>query len=79
MTKLREQKWHDLPRQSRLARLMYPQLMETQFHGEVAAMSRTEGKRSPVEPQGQAPVRSPVRTVHVIPGFHRETDRRRKW
>ena len=77
MTKLREQKWHDLPRQSRLARLMYPSLMEKRFHGEVAAMSRAEGKKSPVEPTAGSSASGGSRRIWVLPGFHRTQDRRR--
>ena len=78
MSKLRDEKWHDLPRQSRLARLMYPQLMEPQFRGEVAAMSKSEGKRLPVEPQPTSQTSRSSGRVYVLPpGFHRANDRRR--
>jgi hypothetical protein len=72
-TKMREERWHDLPRQSRLARLMYPQLMEKQYQGEVAAMSRNEGKRPPVEPEPTNRRTSGRGPVWVLPpGFHRK-------
>ena len=76
-TKMREERWHDLPRSSRIARLMYPQLMEKQFHGEVAAMSRKEGKTPPVEPEPTNRNRTSRQgPVYVLPpGFHR-TNRR---
>jgi hypothetical protein len=70
VTKMREEKWHDLPRQSRLARLMWPSLMEKQFHGEVAAMSRNEGKTPPVEPEPVTRNRE-GKPIYNIPGFHR--------
>jgi hypothetical protein len=73
MTKMREERWHDLPRQSRLARIMWPQLMEKQFHGEVAAMARNEGKTPPVEPQATNRSGGYQGQIHVLPpGFHRK-------
>jgi hypothetical protein len=73
MSKLREQRWHDLPRQSRLARLMWPQLIENELRGEVAAMSRNEGKRSPVEPEPVTRNLSAPKRVYVLPpGFRRK-------
>jgi hypothetical protein len=52
-TKMKSQRWHDLPRQGRLARVLWPQLMEKQFQDEVAAMSRNEGKTGPLAARGK--------------------------
>jgi hypothetical protein len=49
---LKKQNWHDLPRQSRLARVLWPQLMEKQYQDELATMSRREGKTDPLTARG---------------------------
>jgi len=49
MPNMKQQRWHDLPRQSRLARVLWPQLCEKHLQEEVAAMSRNERKRSPID------------------------------
>jgi hypothetical protein len=74
MTRMRDERWHDLPRQSRLARLMFPSLMEKQFQGEVAAMARNEGKRAPVEPEPTNRERTSAsgRVWVLPPGFRRK-------
>jgi hypothetical protein len=41
--------WHDLPREGRLARCMYPNLAEPQFQREMDELARAEGKRSPLQ------------------------------
>jgi hypothetical protein len=51
-TKMRDQSWHDLPRQSRLARVLWPQLMEKQYHAELKEMGRREGKTDPLTARG---------------------------
>jgi hypothetical protein len=54
-TKMRNQSWHDLPRQSRLARVLWPQLAEKQYQDEMQVMSKQEGKTSPLAAKGTEP------------------------
>jgi hypothetical protein len=41
--------WHELPRSSRLARVLYPHLTDAETQREVAALARNEGKKSPLQ------------------------------
>jgi hypothetical protein len=54
MTKLTKQ-WSDLPRFSKLASVMYPNLADPETRSEMDQISKAEGKRSPTQ---QAPLLS---------------------
>jgi hypothetical protein len=41
--------WHSLPRQSRLARVMYPHLADAESQRDMAYWARNEGKKSPMQ------------------------------
>jgi len=49
MTKLKQQTWASLPRQSKLAAVLYPKLTPPEIQREMQAISRAEGKRSPLD------------------------------
>ena len=50
MSKIKDQTWFQLPRQSRLAACMWPDLMPPSLQAETARISHsTEGKKSPME------------------------------
>ena len=48
MTKIKDQSWFELPRQSRLAACLWPQLMPKSLQDETARITRAEGKKSPM-------------------------------
>jgi hypothetical protein len=41
--------WHELPRESRLARVMFPHLADAESQRDMANIARGENKRSPLE------------------------------
>ena len=41
--------WHSLPRQSRLAAVMYPHLSDGETQRDIAELARNEGKKSPMQ------------------------------
>jgi hypothetical protein len=41
--------WHELPRTSRLANVMYPHLSHPETQRDIAALARGEGKKSPLQ------------------------------
>jgi hypothetical protein len=49
MTKLKNVSWATLPRQSKLAAVLYPQLVPPEIQREMVEISRAEGKRSPLD------------------------------
>jgi hypothetical protein len=46
--------WHSLPRQSRLAAVLYPHLTDAETQRDMAAIARGEGKKSPMQGQADA-------------------------
>jgi hypothetical protein len=59
MAKLRDLSWPELPRQSRLARVMYGNLAEPEYHEPLRRMAAAEGKKPPVGvPDAPAPTRN---------------------
>lgn len=49
MAGLKHQRWHDLPRQTRLALVMYPDLAPKDRQQEMAAYAMAERKKSPMQ------------------------------
>jgi len=49
MTKLKSQSWRDLPRQSKLAAVMWPDLVPKDVQDQMRALSANERKLSPLE------------------------------
>jgi hypothetical protein len=49
MTKLRNQTWHQRPKISRLANILYPAHADEETRKEMAKLAATEGKRSPYQ------------------------------
>jgi hypothetical protein len=47
-------KWDDLNRMAKLARCMYPNLIEPGLRNEVVAIARGEGKTDPLTAKGRA-------------------------
>jgi hypothetical protein len=47
--KLKSVLWHSVPRQSRLAAVMYPNLTSAENQRDMAAFARNEGKKSPMQ------------------------------
>ncbi len=45
--KMKKTDWHDQPRQSRLASVMYPHLASEETQKQMADLAACEGKRSP--------------------------------
>jgi hypothetical protein len=41
--------WHSLPRQSRLAAVMYPHLSDGETQRDIAELAMNEGKKSPMQ------------------------------
>jgi hypothetical protein len=41
--------WHSLPRQSRLAGVMYPHLSDGETQRDIAELAMNEGKKSPLQ------------------------------
>jgi hypothetical protein len=46
--------WHSLPRQSRLAAVLYPHLTDAETQRDMAALARNERKKSPMQGQADA-------------------------
>lgn len=46
-SKLKRDKWHDRPRSSRLANVMFPHLADKETRAEMEGFARNEGKRLP--------------------------------
>jgi hypothetical protein len=45
--------WHSLERNSRLARVMYPNLADAESQRDMAQMARNEGKKSPMQARNE--------------------------
>jgi hypothetical protein len=41
--------WHSLPRQSRLAAVMFPNLADAETQRDMAQLARNEGKKNPMQ------------------------------
>jgi hypothetical protein len=49
MTIMKKVDWHELPRQTRLAHVMFPNLSDAETQRDLAELSRNEGKKSPLQ------------------------------
>jgi hypothetical protein len=86
--KLRNQTWHQLPRSSRLANLMYPGLADEQTKRNMLDVAQQEGKREGLERRMKADVGSQMRRANwlqaqpepkaVVPDYSRVPGLRRK-
>jgi hypothetical protein len=54
MSKLRPETWSELPRSSKLAACLWPQLVPENIRGEMQAISRGEGRVSPLDAKVRA-------------------------
>jgi hypothetical protein len=45
--------WFELPRQSRLAHVMYPHLSDGETQRDIAELARGEGKKSPMQARNE--------------------------
>jgi hypothetical protein len=45
----KEEQWHDIPREGRLARVMYPNLAEPSMQRQMAQLAANEQKKSPMQ------------------------------
>jgi len=52
--KMKKTDWHDQPRQSRLASVMYPHLASEETQKQMADLAAREGKRSPQAAKAEA-------------------------
>jgi hypothetical protein len=55
MSKMKDQRWSELPRQAKLARLAWPSLMEPEYRDDVTAVFRNQGKQAPPMPSKPVP------------------------
>jgi hypothetical protein len=76
-TKMKPMGWHDLPRQSRIAQVMYG--VDPEFQAEVNRMAAAEGKQPPKSAPG--PTAKPTERAgsRLPPDYSKVPGLRRKW